>query len=87
MPFICGHGHIQSNELCDKCREKEEASAVALSDGLDCHLCAKMTPTEVYKKWGFDYEARYKATCKEHRPLMLERMENGLNKLKELLAD
>ena len=58
-----------------------------LSAGLDCHLCAKMTPTEVYKKWGFDYEARYKATCKEHRPLMLERMENGLTKLKELLAD
>ena len=73
--------------MTDQAKQDNVVSKSRTNDGLDCHLCAKMTPTEVYKKWGFDYEARYKATCKEHRPLMLERMENGLTKMKELLAD
>jgi hypothetical protein len=82
--------------VCQACRERKKRQEtserdsvlqVGTSDGLDCPLCAKMGPKEVYEKWGFDYEARYKDTCKAHRPLMLERMEDGLNKLKELLAD
>ena len=73
--------------MSDQTKQDNDDSKSHTNDGLDCPLCAKMGPKEVYKKWGFDYEARYKDTCKAHRPLMLERMEDGLKKLKELLAD
>ena len=64
-----------------------DGKKAVLKDGLDCHLCAKMKPLEIYEKWGGDIEKRYYDTCKKHRPVMIERLEYALKEVKKLMAN